>query len=130
MDAGEQQEGANGEYHAIKGTESPAKFDDGSVVQNTGNGLDVEGIDGDKSTDKGAERAYNEAFAHIPCEMMADVVRQNKIAQIAGKVPQYVILVPEALSPYFATPTVQIRDAGGKEEEADEESFFAGTGLL
>ena len=40
------------------------------------------------------------------------------------------VFVPEALPPDFAAPSVQVRNAGGEEEKADEESFFPSAGLL
>lgn len=45
-------------------------------------------------------------------KVYTNVMRQNKIAQITGEVPQHVVFIPETLSPHFTAPTIEIRHTG------------------
>ena len=40
------------------------------------------------------------------------------------------ILIPETLSPYFATETVQVRHTRRQEEQSDKETLFTGSGFF
>ena len=62
--------------------------------------------------------------------MHTDIMCYDDIAQIAGKVPQHVIFIPEALSPNFSAPAVQIRNACRQKEQSDEEPLFTSACLF
>ena len=49
---------------------------------------------------------------------------KHKITQITGEIPKSVKLIPETLSPHFATPTVKIRHTGRDGKKQDKETLL------
>ena len=130
VNAGEQEEGSCGEGHAVDGAEAPANLQHGRHMIHSRHGLHPERPDGGGGTHGHEREADDDTLAAAPVQMHTDVVGKDEIAQIAGEVPQHVVIVPEALSPHLAAPAVEVGHAGGHEEEADEEPLLPCRGLL
>ena len=94
-----------------------------------GNGLAVERQDGDHGTGRHGDGTYCKLGGAAPAEVETDVVGQHQIAQIAAEVPQGMVFVPEALSPYLAPQTNHEGHAGAHGKEQQEEAFLAGGSL-
>ena len=124
--AGEEQECAYGERHAVDGAHGPADLYDGRLVRDARHGLYVER---EYCRDGAGCHEYeprNETAALVPLEVLVYVVRYDRISEVSREVPQHVVFVPEAFAPQFAAPAVQVWHAGRDEEEDYEEAFLAG----
>ncbi len=128
-DGGEHEECSGCGSEDVDGAECPSDLELRSVDDYARYGLDVERVDCGGRADGEKQCPDGETLAVGPCEVDADVVSQNDVAEVAGEVPQHVVFVPEALAPYFTEEAYDVGHAGGYGEDGDEEEFFAWLGF-
>ena len=128
--AGEEQEGACGEGHAVDGAHRPSDLDDGGLVRHARYGLYVEREYRRRGSRHHQHEARREAAAPAPRKVLAYVVRNDRVSEIAREVPQHVVFVPETLAPQLAAPAVEVGHACRYEEQRDEEPLLACRGAL
>ena len=108
LNSGEHEEEAKSGDQHVQRAELPTPFQHRRLNRNSRLALPPEAPCRKSCADEEANQADANALLAVPCEMEADVMRQDKIAEVAGAIPKHVEAVPEAFAPQlFADKTVQ-----------------------
>ena len=126
----EEEEESVGCNEHIERAELPTPLEHRRLDGYAGNAFQPETPAGKRSSDDEADKANDDALAVRPLEMVADVVRQDKVAEVAGAVPEHVEAVPEAFAPQFVAHEAVQPGHGRREDEDVEEQTFVLCGSL
>ena len=119
----EEEESIRRDEH-VKRAELPAPLEHRGLDGYAWNTFQPETPAGKRGSDDEADKANEGALAVGPLEMVADVVRQDKVAEVSGAVPEHVEAVPEALAPQLvAHETVQPGHRRREDKDVEEQAF-------
>ena len=121
MYGGEHKEESVGGQQDIQRAELPAPFEHRRLNRNARHAFQPKAPRGEGCSSKEADETDTDSATVAPLEVEADIVCQDKIAEVARAVPQGMEAVPKAFAPQLvADKAVQPRHDCGEGKDVDE----------